>query len=258
MFYVYRFLDKKHNIIYVGKAKDLDVRIKNHIDVGHLPLECYKSVWSIEYLELPTRVDMEIMELYLINLYKPFYNKLDVEKETLNTVISNELRWEVYEKVDFRLLLKYKNQLNEERARNRGIQKKYHRLLYNSSIVKQDLEHIIEPYYLRGLHGRLEYITGALATNITPVRDIAIFYNFKEVVQILKNDATLTFKCMNKDLHIIVYRKDSLIYFEETTPVISECIDNTYIINLDPSTSRDIGSYNLAGVVPYLHYTLNL
>ena len=35
---VYRFLNKDNEIIYIGKTKDLDNRIKTH---EHLPKECY-------------------------------------------------------------------------------------------------------------------------------------------------------------------------------------------------------------------------
>ena len=44
MYYVYRFLDKSQNVIYVGKSKqDLEIRFAGHL---HLPKECYSMVRS--------------------------------------------------------------------------------------------------------------------------------------------------------------------------------------------------------------------
>lgn len=49
MYYVYKFLDKNDNILYVGKAKELLRRLNGH---NHLPKECYDSVEKIEYLHI--------------------------------------------------------------------------------------------------------------------------------------------------------------------------------------------------------------
>ena len=41
MYYVYRFLDKDNEIIYVGKTYNLETRLKTHFGKkGHLPEEC--------------------------------------------------------------------------------------------------------------------------------------------------------------------------------------------------------------------------
>ena len=43
MAYVYRFLDSKGDIIYVGKTVNIDLRMQQHFgDKGHLSKECYK------------------------------------------------------------------------------------------------------------------------------------------------------------------------------------------------------------------------
>lgn len=78
MFYVYRFLDKKENIIYVGKSKQgLEQRFRGHL---HLPEACYELVYKIEYIECATESDMSIKEIYYINKYRNegvFFNVLD-------------------------------------------------------------------------------------------------------------------------------------------------------------------------------------
>ena len=47
--YVYRFLNDKDEIIYIGRSKNLDKRLYNH---NHLPEECYKEIHKIEYVKL--------------------------------------------------------------------------------------------------------------------------------------------------------------------------------------------------------------
>ena len=95
MFYVYRFLDKKKNIIYVGKSKqDLEQRFRGHL---HLPDACYDLTYKIEYIECITESDMSIKEIYYINKYRhdgDFFNVLD----TTDTPVSVEFndKWKQY------------------------------------------------------------------------------------------------------------------------------------------------------------------
>ena len=79
MFYVYRFLDKSQNVIYVGKSKqDLELRFAAHL---HLPKECYAMVHKIQFISCKTESDMSIKEIYYINKYRNtghyFFNVLD-------------------------------------------------------------------------------------------------------------------------------------------------------------------------------------
>ena len=95
MFYVYRFLDKKKNIIYVGKSKqDLEARFRGHL---HLPDACYDLTYKIEYIECSTESDMSIKEIYYINKYwhdGNFFNILD----TTDTPVSVDFKdkWKQY------------------------------------------------------------------------------------------------------------------------------------------------------------------
>ena len=95
MFYVYRFLDKKKNIIYVGKSKqDLEQRFRGHL---HLPDACYDLTYKIEYIECATESDMSIKEIYYINKYRhdgDFFNVLD----TTDVPVSVEFKdkWKQY------------------------------------------------------------------------------------------------------------------------------------------------------------------
>ncbi len=95
MFYVYRFLDKTKNVIYVGKSKqDLEQRFRGHL---HLPEECYDQVYKIEYIECSTESDMSIKEIYYINKYRNtnfFFNVLDTTE--LPTSVTFDDKWKQY------------------------------------------------------------------------------------------------------------------------------------------------------------------
>ena len=95
MYYVYRFLDKSKNIIYVGKSKqELEKRFSRHL---HLPDDCYKLVRKIEYIECTTETDMSIKEIYYINKYKNdggYFNILDIGELPTSVVFDD--KWKTY------------------------------------------------------------------------------------------------------------------------------------------------------------------
>ena len=95
MAYVYRFIDGKGNIIYVGKTVNINNRIQQHFSNGHLPKECYNSVAKIEYQKHKTESDSLIMETYYITKYSPRYNKLQQSRD-LPTIQFDEGNWRTY------------------------------------------------------------------------------------------------------------------------------------------------------------------
>ena len=70
--YVYKFLNKENEIIYIGKAKSIKSRLSGH---SHLEEECYKEISYIEYCKLNNSNESSIYERYLINKHSPKYNK---------------------------------------------------------------------------------------------------------------------------------------------------------------------------------------
>lgn len=77
-YYVYRFVDANHKIIYVGRTNDLSTRMSTHFGKnGHLPKACYQQVHRIDYLQVETKNDMKIKELYYISRYRPLFNTVD-------------------------------------------------------------------------------------------------------------------------------------------------------------------------------------
>ena len=96
MYYVYRFLDKSQNVIYVGKSKqELEVRFSGHL---HLPPECYALVHKIQFISCKTESDMSIKEIYYINKYRSndhhFYNLLDTTEIPKSIVFDD--KWKMY------------------------------------------------------------------------------------------------------------------------------------------------------------------
>ena len=95
MSYVYRFIDGKGNIIYVGKTVNINSRMQQHFSNGHLPKECYNAVCRIEYQKHKTESDALIMETYYITKYSPKYNKLGQSRD-VPTITFDEKNWKIY------------------------------------------------------------------------------------------------------------------------------------------------------------------
>lgn len=91
---IYRFLDINKKLLYIGKAKNLEERMKNH---NHLPVECYEKTAYIEFIDFPTMEDANIMERVLISMLKPPYNtEFKNNNITLHIVEVANLQWKKY------------------------------------------------------------------------------------------------------------------------------------------------------------------
>ena len=103
----YRFLDTLENIIYVGSAKNIDRRLRSHFNgkQGHLGKEVYNQVARVEICKCEDYPSALALEQYLINKYKPRYNKKDKDHNINSKVVSNNEfyenieAWEVYYKL---------------------------------------------------------------------------------------------------------------------------------------------------------------
>ena len=94
-FNVYRFIDELGNIIYVGKTISMKNRMRRHFTFGHISSECYDRVVKIEYIELNSKTDMDIYELYFINKYNCEYNIKSKNDDTFDMCIDN-VEWKGY------------------------------------------------------------------------------------------------------------------------------------------------------------------
>lgn len=72
--YVYRFLSKDEEIIYIGSCGDLSKRLRQHFEHGHLGDYCYDKVLYVDYAEFKTRTEAYMYEQYEIAVYQPEFN----------------------------------------------------------------------------------------------------------------------------------------------------------------------------------------
>lgn len=99
MYYIYQFIDKDNNILYVGKTVNLSSRMSGH---NHLPSDCYEKRKKILYAEVLTNSDMCLYEKYYIDKLKPPYNTADLHDDKL-TIQLPELTFKEYVASDFKI-----------------------------------------------------------------------------------------------------------------------------------------------------------
>lgn len=95
----YRFMNDNAKVIYIGKSKNISRRLSSHFKgkKGHLPKEVYDNTAKIEIIKTPDHATALALEQYLINKYKPRYNKIDKEHNINSKVVVNE---EYYESIE--------------------------------------------------------------------------------------------------------------------------------------------------------------
>ena len=91
MFYVYKFIDSKDNVLYVGQTIDPDRRFGEHKG----------TIWDkekdhIEFAKCNSCTDMNIYEMYYINKLHPKYNTAIVFNDEPSFELP-ELEWEIYD-----------------------------------------------------------------------------------------------------------------------------------------------------------------
>lgn len=99
---VYRFLDSSKNTIYIGKSKNIYKRLfeQHFTKNGHLSLrgKDYNEVAKVEYIKLDDPADMAGLEIYLIDKYRPKWNKTDKRKDINNINYSQKHHYDNLEK----------------------------------------------------------------------------------------------------------------------------------------------------------------
>ena len=119
MAYVYRFKDINDNTIYIGKTcRKLESRMEEHFGgKGHINRQGYKDTCRIEYLKFKTDADSLLVETYLINKYRPIYNKANKSKyegQTIKLDIKED--WKLYKQLKLpsrerQVINKFKNMI---------------------------------------------------------------------------------------------------------------------------------------------------
>ena len=81
---VYRFMNDQAECIYIGKAKKIHDRLfKQHFSNSgsNVDKKAYKETAKLEIIKLPDPSIAVGLELYLIDKYRPRYNKQDKRKD---------------------------------------------------------------------------------------------------------------------------------------------------------------------------------
>ena len=94
MNYIYQFLNKNEEVIYVGITQDIKARIRSqHFTVGgHLPKDCYEEAEMVLYSECLSHDDARIKEHYLINKLQPKFNTMMNNGSRFNFEI-DDFKW---------------------------------------------------------------------------------------------------------------------------------------------------------------------
>ena len=75
----YMFMDKKGQVIYVGKAKDLKRRVSSYFNKNHDSIKTrvlVKNIHSLKYVVVNSEEDTFLLENNLIKELQPRYNVL--------------------------------------------------------------------------------------------------------------------------------------------------------------------------------------
>ena len=76
-YFIYKFLDKEGNVLYVGQTTNLIRRLYTHFKITncHLPSKCYDNTEQILFAIVNDKKQADIYETYYIHKYKSKYNK---------------------------------------------------------------------------------------------------------------------------------------------------------------------------------------
>lgn len=94
-YYVYRFLNKKGDVIYVGKTNNLNARMSQH----KINSSFWKYWYKIEYVEFDNENDQLFYEILMINKYSPIYNTKDKYSTTLKIEDMRKEDWVLFDEI---------------------------------------------------------------------------------------------------------------------------------------------------------------
>lgn len=106
-YYIYKYIDDNGAIAYIGKTERLRERIKEHAQEVR-----FTNLKIIQYAELESKEEMDYLEKYFIDYYKPYLNIL---KPSLGkSLVKIDVDWRLWnEPVIFRELEKEKSKKEE-------------------------------------------------------------------------------------------------------------------------------------------------
>ena len=110
LYFVYFIYNKHNELIYIGKTRDLIIRLKQHERENRL---YRKDIGKIEYELVNSECDASVREIYYINKYKPELNCRDCfEGEMVDTVINELHKYKIIYKDYDDFVQQVKNDIN--------------------------------------------------------------------------------------------------------------------------------------------------
>lgn len=100
-FYIYRFLDEKGDVLYIGQTTNMENRMASHkqahsrLTEGEKKLELYLRIKDVEYFEVESAYHMHILEIHMISKYRPHFNEV-LKYETDRFFDFGEYQWKAY------------------------------------------------------------------------------------------------------------------------------------------------------------------
>ena len=80
---IYKFLNKKEQIIYIGKAKNIKTRVMQYFKVGSHKSEYFKSlIFRVDYVLTSSETEALLLEINLIKTHKPKFNIIFKDDKT--------------------------------------------------------------------------------------------------------------------------------------------------------------------------------
>lgn len=78
MYFVYKLMNYRKEVLYVGKTNKLTRRINQHLEKRNKgTAEIADEIKYVEYIVLENELEMSLYEIYYINKYSPLFNTLD-------------------------------------------------------------------------------------------------------------------------------------------------------------------------------------
>lgn len=89
--YIYKYLNDSNDVIYVGKSINWKNRLNQHRTNDK---KMMREVSKVYIMKCQDRIEMDILELYFIQLYNPKFNKKDTGYKIPSILLVNK-KWEL-------------------------------------------------------------------------------------------------------------------------------------------------------------------
>lgn len=144
---VYRFINEDNEIIYIGRtSQGMDKRMGQHFSSnGHLAIDGYRAVERIEYAELPTKADVDVVEKYLVSTLRPVYNKEFMNSGQMTVEVKVNLNWTSYPYIKKQNLRRNPQEINRDlRSEIEKLRIERNNFKERSDILKKEMDILVK------------------------------------------------------------------------------------------------------------------